>query len=127
MESEGKNRYFILNKKFPLLNEYKNIYESKFGVVESLVAALKEINGLNKAYIFGSYAKGSFEAGSDIDLLVVGDHDHAQIIQRVSILEKRWQREINIVDFSNKEFAQKIKNKDFFLENIFSGKIIKII
>jgi len=32
-ENEGRNRYFILNSKFPLLKEYANIYESKFGVV----------------------------------------------------------------------------------------------
>jgi len=126
-ENEGKNRYFILNKKFPLLKEYESIYEAKFGVVKSLEISLKEIKGIKKAYIFGSYAKGSFEEGSDIDLLVVGDNDHTKISRAISVLEKRWYREINLVDFSEKEFNQKIKSKDFFIENIFTGKTIKII
>ncbi len=30
LESEGRNHYFILNKHFYLLKEYKNIYEFKF-------------------------------------------------------------------------------------------------
>lgn len=126
-EIEGKNRYFVLNEKFPLLQEYKNIYESKYGVVESLKTALRGIKGLIEAHIFGSYVKGNFEEGSDIDLLVVGSHDHVQISRALSVLEKRWHREINIVDFSEEEFARKMKDKDFFLENIFSGKTIKLI
>jgi len=126
-EGEGKNRYFTLNENFPLLNEYKNIYEAKFGVAESLVTALKGVDGLVEAYLFGSYVKGGFEEGSDIDLLVVGSHDHAQINRSLAHLEKRWQREINLIDFSKEEFDQKIKDKDPFLENIFSGQTIKII
>ncbi len=127
MEGEGKNRYFSLNKKFPLLNEYKNIYETKFGIAESLKNALKEIKNLKEAYIFGSYAKGNFEEGSDIDLLVVGDQDHSEINRCISNLERRWHREINVIDFSQTEFSLKMKNKDFFLDNIFSSKTIKII
>lgn len=127
VEKEGKNVYYLLNKKFPLLSEYKNIYETKFGVAESLKQALKEIVGLKEAYIFGSYVKNNFEEGSDIDLLIIGDNDHAQISRHISPLEKRWHREINVVDFSPKEFSQKIKNKDSFLSNIFSDKTIKII
>jgi predicted nucleotidyltransferase len=127
MESEGKNRYFILNKNFSLLSEYKSIYETKFGVAEYLTTSLREIVGLKEAYIFGSYVKGNFEAGSDIDLLVIGNHDHSQISRRVSVLEKRWHREINIVDFSPEEFKKKMRNKDSFLENIFSGQTIRVI
>jgi len=127
MSSEGKNRYFTLNEKYPLLEEYKSIYEAKFGVVEFLKGALEEVGGLSEAYIFGSYAKGNFEEGSDIDLLLVGGQDHGQIMRRLATLEKRWRREINVVDYSSKEFAEKIKNKDSFLVNIFSGKTIKII
>ena len=127
VETEGKNNYFTLNKKFPLLKEYQNIYEAKFGVVKSLKLALKEVPGLSDAYIFGSYAKGNFEEASDIDLLVIGSQDHIQISRALSVLEKRWHREINIIDFSSKEFSQKMKKNDFFLKNIFSDKTIKII
>jgi len=127
MEGEGKNRYFILNEKFPLLKEYQRIYEAKFGVAESLRQALKNVKGLRAVYLFGSYAKGNFEEGSDIDLLVVGSHEHESISRPILKLQKRWRREINFIDMSAKEFDQKIKEKDFFLTEIFSGKTIKII
>jgi hypothetical protein len=36
-------------------------------------------------------------------------------------------REINIIDLSLEEFKEKKKEKDEFIENIFSEKIIKIL
>jgi predicted nucleotidyltransferase len=127
VESEGKNRYFSLNQDYYLLNEYRKIYDAKFGVAESLSSVLKKINGLTEAYLFGSYAKGNFEEGSDLDLLIIGDHQHQELIGALLVLEKKWHREISVIDFSQKEFAQKMKKKDDFLENIFSGKMIKLI
>lgn len=126
-EKEGKNIFYSLNRKFPLLEEYKNIYEDKFGLIESLKQVLGTESGLVEAYIFGSYAKGNFEEGSDIDLLLIGSHDHLKVGRTLSALEKRWHREINIIDFSSTEFNKKMKAKDFFLDDIFSGKTIKII
>lgn len=126
-EKEGKNCYFSLNKDFPLLSEYRNIYETKFGLAQSLGNKLKKIVGLKEAYLFGSYVKGNFEEGSDIDLLVVGAQDHSQVSRCVSIFEKRLHREINIVDFSKSEFTKKMNKKDPFLKNIFLDKTIKIV
>lgn len=126
-ESEGKNHFFRLNKNFPLLNEYKSIYEAKFGITQSIKKVLGEIGKISEAYIFGSYAKGNFEEGSDIDLLIVGDNEHESLFKAISSLEKLWHREVNIIDFSPKEFSLKLKNKDPFLQNIFSDKTIKII
>lgn len=126
VETEGKNHYFKLNQKFPLLKEYQTIYDAKFGVETSLREALVSIGGIKEVYIFGSYAKGNFEPGSDIDLLIISDAEHAKIIKAITVLEKRWQREINTIDMSYQEYLNK-KNKDDFLKNIFSSKTIRIV
>ncbi len=126
-ESEGRNRYFSLNEKFPLLSEYQKIYQAKFGVSQSLASVLKPISGLKSAYIFGSCAKGNFEPASDIDLLLVGEFDYGQASKALAVLEKDWRREINIVDMSSKEFDSKLKKKDDFLMNILKGKYIKVV
>lgn len=126
-ESQGKNQYFSLNSSFPLIGEYKKIYEAKFGLEIVLRDELEKIEGVSQAYIFGSFAKGNFEKESDIDLLVVGDFDYDKLMKILNKLQRRWQREINVVDFSDDEFKKRKKKGDDLLKNIFKNKFIKLI
>lgn len=126
-ELRGNQRYFFINKKYPFLFEYIKMYESKFGFVGLLKEELKDVKGLSEAYIFGSLAKGNFREASDIDLLIVGSHNYESLLPIISGLEKKMKREINVVDFTNKEFLAKQKKGDEFIKNVFSDKIIKII
>ena len=94
---------------------------------EKLSASLRNLKELKEAYIFGSYARGDFSAESDIDILLIGSHSSIEAKRLLFELQKHLQREFNIVDFTEKEYARRKKNKDEFIENIFEGKIIKII
>jgi len=126
-ELRGNQRYYSLNKKYPLLSEYKKIYNSQFGFPKILREKLKTVKGLKEAYIFGSFAKGNFSEESDIDLLLVGSHDYNSTGLMINKLEKKIKREINVIDYSEKEYEDRKKRGDDFLKNIFSDKIIKII
>ncbi len=68
-------RYYSINKKYPLLKEVKKAFELKYGLGDLIANSLKKIKEIKEAYIFGSYAKRNFGAESDIDLLIIGDHD----------------------------------------------------
>jgi len=126
-ETVGNQKYFFLNKKCPFLKEYKNIFQRTFGLPEVLREKLKNVKGLKEAYIFGSYAKGNFEEESDVDVLLVGDNDHREVFKIINPLEKSLGREINVVDYSVKEFAKKKKEGDFFISHILNGKVIKLV
>ena len=92
-----------------------------------LAKSLKGLRGLKTAYIFGSYAKGNFDAISDIDILLIGEHSSLEAKRLILPLQKRLKRELNIVDLTEQEYKAKQKKKDPFLKNIFNGKMIKII
>ncbi len=126
-QAVGSQRFFYLNKRWPLLGEYKKIFELKFGLPEILKKEFKKVKGLQEAYIFGSYIKGNLQEASDIDVLLIGSHDPGDIFKIINPLEKSLGREINIIDYSQAEFTKKIKDKDFFLKNVFTEKTIKII
>lgn len=132
-EKMGREKYFYLNKGYPLLKELKSIYESKHGLPEKIKEALSGLKGLEAAYVFGSYAQGriekgkSFDAESDIDLLLIGDHNGLRAKKLILPLQDRLKREINIIDFSSEEFKKKKDGKDDFLKNIFKEGVIKII
>ena len=88
---------------------------------------LKNIKGLKEAYIFGSYARGNFGLESDIDLLLIGSHSSIEAKRSIIELQNQSQREFNVIDLMEKEYKEKIKNKDELLDNIFKNKKIKII
>ncbi len=123
----GEQRYYFINKKYPLLKEIKKAFELKYGLGDLIAASLKKIKGIKEAYIFGSYAKGELEAESDIDLLIIGEHAVMESTKVILPVQEKIKREINVVDLTEKEFIKRKKDKDEFIADIFSGKVIKIL
>ena len=123
---QGKQRYYSLNKSFPLLKEYKNIVLKTFGLEQILKISLGKIPGIKKVLIYGSYAQGKMDSHSDIDLLVIGDHSTVELQRTVAGVQKSTQREINAVSMSLQEYNDKKRNGPF-LKSIEAKKSIKII
>lgn len=122
----GNLSIYKINKNYPLLEEMKKISQKSFGLESELKNNLKGVKGLRSAYIFGSYASGKLEPESDIDLLLVGSHNSLDAQKRIIKLEKEFNREINIIDMTDRELADKRKSNEF-IENIFKNKNIKVI
>ena len=125
-ETRGNQKYFSLNKNYPLLKEIKKTYEAKYGIVNLLKDRLVKLKNLKEAYIFGSYVQNSLQQESDIDILLIGNHSSLEAKRLILPLQKNIGRQINIVDLTPKEFRRRKKNQDEFIKNIFSQKIIKI-
>jgi predicted nucleotidyltransferase len=124
-KEQGNQKYYFLNKSYPLSKEVKKMYEAKYGIIPLLKNELGKIEGLAKVYVFGSFAKNSLQQESDIDLLLVGAHSSLEARRRLLPIQKNIGRQINVVDMSQNEFEAR-RGKDAFIENIFSGKIIEI-
>jgi len=126
-EFQGKERYFSLNKKYPLLKEYKKIILKENGFEKNLKDEFEKIKGIESVYVFGSYVNQKLSLESDIDILVIGNFDIIKFQKAVLKIQKLINREINSVEFTKEEFQKRKKNKDPFLEDIFSKKYIKIL
>lgn len=126
-ECLGREKYYFLNKDYPLLQEVQRIYDLKYGLESKIREALENVDGLQEVYLFGSYVKGGFGPDSDVDILLVGSHSSLEAKKSILALQKEMQREFNIIDLSSEEFLEKKKNNDEFLLNIFDGENIKII
>lgn len=126
-EFVGKQRYFALNRSSKIAKTYRELLSQTSGVQEQLRKAIKQISGVQEAYIYGSYAKNTMDAGSDIDLLVVGDHSALALQKVLNQIQRMIGREINVVNISKAELDAKKKQKNPFVRNIFSGKYIKIL
>lgn len=125
--TRGKEKFFRLNKRHPLLPAFKKMFNQKYGVTDEIKKALQTVPGIAAAWIFGSFAADKMRVDSDIDILIVGTHSALDAERAILPLQTTLQREINIVDFSPTEFNKKKKSGDEFIKNVLAGKTIKLI
>ncbi|MFC1809135.1 nucleotidyltransferase domain-containing protein [Candidatus Omnitrophota bacterium] len=123
----GNMKFYSVNTEYPLYNEYRKIVMKTAGFEDQLKSLLKKDAKISAAYIYGSYAKDSMDATSDIDLLVIGGHSIVSLQKRVNALQREIDREINVVSMDEKEWTERKTEKDPFIIGILKGKHVKVI
>lgn len=123
---QGNQRYYGLDAKYPLLREYTQIILKTVGLEHQLREVFSSLTGVARAFLFGSYAADAMDAGSDIDVIVIGTHDPLDLMRRVSEVQKRSGREINLINLTPDEFAAKRRN-DPFLKSVMEKPKIKLL
>jgi predicted nucleotidyltransferase len=115
------------NPASPVYAELRGIVEKTSGidgiVREALLSAGKKIR---LALIYGSVAKGTNRAGSDLDVLVAGDISFEALVRLLQPVEARIGREISPRLYSPAEFRKKRSN-DRFLKSVLAGPVTVLI
>src|SRR5205823_13581328 len=73
------------------------------------------------AFVYGSVARSSEHALSDVDLLVVGAIGLAELAPALRKVEARLGREVNVTSYSAREFREKVAAKDHFISEVLLG------
>lgn len=123
---QGNLKIYSLNTRYALYNEYRNIIFKTSGLEIELKKVISKVKGIKEIYIYGSYAANNLDVHSDIDLLVVGNHDIVALQNRLNRIQEALGREINTVNMSTTDFNKRVKNKDHFITGILTNKHIKI-
>lgn len=118
----GNQKYFSLNRNYPLFKEVKSFISKTIGVEGSLKEIIQRILGIDTSFIYGSFAtKDRENVASDIDLFIIGRPDEDELMEKIEALEKKLQREINYNIYSREEFGDRKKKGDSFILNILKG------
>ena len=117
-EYKANARFFMVNKSHSLYEELKSIVFKTVGVAGSIGRILRDAGRVRFAFIFGSYAKGSENYLSDIDVFIVGSPDEDLLIREFDRLEDALKSEINFLLHSESEFSERISKRDPFLLNL---------
>jgi hypothetical protein len=78
---------------------FTDVLTRAFGVPAVLADGLRDVTGIDEAYVYGSWAaRHSGEPGcrpvGDIDVLVLGEPDRDRLYEAVSVAERRLGRQI---------------------------------
>ena len=123
----GRQKHYQANRSAPIFEELCGIVRKTFGVADPLRQALQSLQvRIDSASIYGSVAKGTDKAGSDIDLLVVSDKLMLEDLFRVlDPAEQLLGRKVNPTLIKGREFVAQPKSD--FLRKVMSGPRIPLI
>jgi predicted nucleotidyltransferase len=127
-QQEGRQKYYQVNHDSPVLEELKGLAVKTFAVADILRGALSPLTKrIRAAFIYGSFAEGREDAGSDIDVAIVGNVSLAQVSRELRQVEEKLGREVNATVYSPAEFHSKAKDGHHFLNSILRGEKIYLI
>jgi DNA-binding transcriptional ArsR family regulator len=123
----GRSHLVAANWDLPWADALAQILAHTVGLPARLAAALGELDGVDSAYVYGSWAaRSSGEVGpppADVDLLVVGDVALPVVRKALRSLEEETAMEINPVVMSEQEWSTE---NGPFLDEIRSRPLLKL-
>jgi len=118
-ERKGRMVYFQANAASPMFLDLRNLLLKTAGLVNVLADALKPLaKKLSLVFVYGSIASGQALSDSDVDLMVVGTAQPADLALPLRRAREALGREINPTVYSPAEFARKRKARDHFLTQV---------
>ncbi|MET0601700.1 MAG: nucleotidyltransferase domain-containing protein [Baekduia sp.] len=125
----GRQGVYRASLASPLVKPLRELIERSVGVEPLLRAALTDVPGIDAAVIFGSWARGQVDAESDVDVLVVGTFDYANVVARLHALQERTGREINMVALRPDELREQRDGdaRSGFLTGVLRGPMRPLI
>lgn len=126
---QGNQNHYQANKASPIFNELLAIVKKTFGIKGLLKAAIAPLTPqLEQAFIYGSVAKGEEHAGSDVDVMLVGNNlSYSEIMQLLDSVEEQLQRPINPTIFSPVEFAERVAEGQSFVSKVMEQPRIDLL
>ena len=127
-ERVGNQVRFCANTAHPVFPELQALIRKTIGLADALRLSLAPLAGrIDAAFVFGSMASGTESAGSDIDLMVVGDAGFAEIVDATYAAQATLGREINPKVMSASEWQAKKAERNAFLQDVLNKPRIMLI
>ena len=122
----GNMRRFVANAESPVYTELVTLTRKTVGLEFMLREVLAPLQPrLRSAWIYGSVAKQTDTAQSDIDVMVVGDNlGLGAVLERLLPLESELQRKINPTCYTTEEFAHRRAESGSFVDRVMSQPLI---
>lgn len=128
-QAVGNQRHFQANPQSPVFAELVALTRKTLGTVPVLRETLIPMQpALKAAWVYGSVAKKTDTARSDIDVMLVG-HELllSQVLAALEPAEAQLGRKINPSCYSPQEFARRRAEPDSFVNRVLSQPTLSLI
>ena len=126
-EKRGNQQLYSADTKGPIFAELASILRKTSGLADVLAQALVPVaHKLRVAFVFGSVAQGRETAGSDIDVMLIGDLGFRQTIELLHPAQTVLGREINPKVFTTEEFVARAPVEPFLADVLAKPKLFLI-
>lgn len=124
---EGNQVYFEARPEQPLFAPIRDIVRQAAGAPILLRRHLAGLAGVERAVIFGSYARGALLPDSDVDVLIVGDPDRDDLTDRLEMASAEINRPVNEVVMTQDELDRRRARGDRLIESIESQPAVQVL
>jgi uncharacterized protein len=122
----GRARRYQVDEASPIAAEVRALVVKTIGVEARLRSALVDLPGVEEAFIYGSYARGSDRPTSDVDVMIIGTPDRRTLSERLVGLEQDLGRDVNVTAYAHDEFEALRAGGDTFLADVLAGPRIAL-
>ena len=119
---DGNRRYYRANLNHPLFRDLQQLVLKTSGLRDVLAKALRNIRGIDLAFVFGSLARSNGKASSDVDLMVIGSAGLRALAPALRKASEEMGREINPHTYTRADWRKKRRAHNGFLNNVVQGE-----
>ena len=125
----GNQKHYQANRASPIFEELRGIVIKTFGVSDVLRELLAPLaKKIRTAFIYGSVAKGSDTAKSDIDLMIVSDNvTYADLFADIGGVESRLGRKVNPTVYTPAELRKLLAGGNAFATRVLAQPKVFIL
>ncbi|MGH8764963.1 MAG: nucleotidyltransferase domain-containing protein [Burkholderiales bacterium] len=124
----GNQVHFQANPASPIHEDLRAILKKTVGVADVLREALSPLAAkIRAAFIYGSVARGDERAGSDLDLMIVGEPSFAEVTTSLAPAQQLLRREVNPSLYPALEFRKKLAEGNPFLARVLADRRIFVM
>ncbi len=125
----GHQKHYQANAASPLFLELQSIVLKTVGLAQPLQGALKPLSpSIRAAFVYGSIAKGTDRAASDIDLLIVSDTlTYGDVFGALERVANALGRQVNPTIYTAAEFLKRTRRESAFATRVLEQPKVWII
>jgi Nucleotidyltransferase domain. len=129
VRTDRQLRRFQADPKSPVFGELVALTRKTLGAEPMLREALQPLlPGLQGAWIYGSVAKQTDTAQSDIDVMLVGKNlSLSKVLELLLPVEEQLGRKINPTCYTPAEFARRRAEPDSFVNRVLAQPVLPLI